>query len=175
MKVFSMLYSEYELTFMEVNMVKGRMRELVLLELEHYQNTKRFIEEYEAIAPQTGIRPQGRGSGGHADPTAFEAMRLLEPSEDIKRIKGWLWAIDAAYAMLLSEAPYKAQLMELLYPLFESSEEKNLTREQIMDKLHISEPTLYRWREDILNAVLIGAIQAGIISPYSKQKLVLSL
>ncbi len=150
-------------------MIKGRMRELAVLQLEHYQNTRRMIEEYESIAPSPLLRAEGRGSGRYGDPTLREAFRLLEPSEDIKRIKGWLWAIEEAYTMLKNESPHKAQLMELLYPLSSHEDEKKLSREQIINKLHISEPTLYRWREDILNAVIIGAIEAGVVSPYGKR------
>ncbi len=149
-----------------------RMRELIFLQLHQYNNTKRMLEEYETLGLKAHPEHVLPGKGGYGDPTAADAVRLLEPDEEIKRMQGWVWAIEEAYAMLERDAPYKAQLMELLF--FRNSgdipSDSASRREDLMDLLHISEPTLYRWRDDILHAVMAGAIEAGVLSPYGRAR-----
>ena len=153
-------------------MKAGRMREMIFLQLQQYNTTKRMLEEYEAVSLRARPSEALSGKGGHGDPTAADAIRLLEPGDDIRRMQGWVWAIEQAWDMLKRDAPLKARLMEMLFSL---GEEEAATgggsrREEFMDALHISEPTLYRWREDIVHAVMAGAIEVGVLSPYGRTR-----
>ena len=142
-------------------MKPGRMRELICLQLQQYNTCKRMPEEYEAVSLRARPIEALRGKGGHGDPTAADALRVLEPGDDIRRLQGWVWAIEQTWDMLKNDAPQKARLMEMLFGLKGEAGENGGRREDFMEELHISEPTLYRWREDILHAVMAGAIEAA--------------
>ncbi|HWR23250.1 MAG TPA: hypothetical protein VN366_07200 [Feifaniaceae bacterium] len=147
-----------------------RMRELIFLQLRQYNDTKRMLGEYEELGLKARpLVPRAR-TGLYGDPTAADALRLLEPNEEIKRMQGWVWAIEEALAMLKRDAPHKAQLMELLFfaDTGDTPSDSCARRELLLDELHISEPTLYRWRDDIMQAVMAGAIEAGVLSPYGR-------
>ncbi len=153
-------------------MKAGRMREMIFLQLQQYNTTKRMLEEYETVTLRARPTEAFSGKGGHGDPTAADAIRLLEPGDDIRRMQGWVWAIEQAWDMLKRDAPLKARLMEMLFSLGEEEAvgAAGSRREEFMDALHISEPTLYRWREDIVHAVMAGAIEAGVLSPYGRTR-----
>lgn len=153
-------------------MKPGRMRELICLQLQQYHSTKRMLEEIESIGLHARPPEVLHGRGGHGDPTASDAVRAAEPEDNIRRMQGWVWAIEQAWDMLKRDAPHKARLMELLFGLDGelAAESGGSRREELLDELHISEPTLYRWRDDILHAVMAGAIEAGVLSPYGRTR-----
>ena len=147
-----------------------RIRELIFLQLRQYNNTKRMLCEYEELGLKARPLGERARTGLYGDPTASDALRLLEPNEEIKRMQGWVWAIEEASAMFKRDAPHKAQLMELLFfaDTGDTPSDSCARREILLDELHISEPTLYRWRDDIMQAVMAGAIEAGVLSPYGR-------
>ena len=147
-----------------------RMREVIFLQLRQYNNTKRILEEYEELGLKARPLEPRTKTGLYGDPTASEAIRQIEPNEEIKRMQGGVWAIEEAQAMLKRDAPHKAQLMELLFfaATGDTPSDSCARRELLLDELHISEPTLYRWRDDIMQAVMAGAIEAGVLSPYGR-------
>ena len=147
-----------------------RIRELIFLQLRQYNDTKRMLLEYEELGLKARpLEPRAK-TNAYGDPTATEALRRVEPNEEIKRMQGWIWAIEEALAMLRRDAPHKAQLMELLFftDTGDTPSDSCARRELLLDELHISEPTLYRWRDDIMQAVMAGAIEAGVLSPYGR-------
>ena len=78
---------------------------------------------------------------------------------------GWVRAIDAARMYLRALNPQKERYMTRLFGL-----EAPLPRGQPMRArlvrlcadLNVSESTLYKWREDILEIVLYAAMEAGV-------------
>ena len=78
----------------------------------------------------------------------------------------WIRAIDSARAYLRLQHPAKERYMTRLFGL-----ETPLPRSQPMrarlirlsGELSVSESTLYKWREDILEIVLYAAMEAGVV------------
>ena len=79
---------------------------------------------------------------------------------------GWVRAIDSARMFLRAQNPVKERYMVRLFGL-----ETPLPRGQpiharmirLCTELSVSESTLYKWREDIMEIVLYAAMEAGVI------------
>ena len=115
-----------------------RIREIVVLQLKQYPIAKKIVQE------------------------------TKEENPEIKRMRDWVRAIEEALSMLKRDAPHKASLMELLFfaDAGDTPSDSCARRELLLDELHISSPTLYRWRDDIINAVTISAVETGAMSVY---------
>lgn len=78
----------------------------------------------------------------------------------------WMRAIDSARVYLRAQNPVKERYMCRLFGL-----ESPLPRSQPMRarmvhlsaEMSVSESTLYKWREDILEIVLYAAMEAGVV------------
>ena len=78
----------------------------------------------------------------------------------------WIRAIDSARIYLRAQNPAKERYMTRLFGL-----ETPLPRSQPMrarlirlsEEMCVSESSLYKWREDILEVVLYAAMEAGVI------------
>ena len=78
----------------------------------------------------------------------------------------WMRAIDSARVYLRAQNPAKERYMCRLFGL-----ESPLPRSQPMRarmvhlsaEMSVSESTLYKWREDILEIVLYAAMEAGVV------------
>ncbi len=152
-------------------MLLSEMKRRTEEELKCYRRTKEMLHEYELDhKPQTepGMRIN---RGWHTDPTAAEAIQVVEPTGAIQRMRGWVWAIEETFCMYLQTDPNKARVMQCFYCLDGKSRSSTESgkRLKLMEEMSISEPTLYRWREEILQSVMAGAIQAGVLRPYKKQ------
>ena len=74
-------------------------------------------------------------------------------------------AIDAARAYFRTENPLKERFMSRLFGLDTPLPRSQPTRARMIRlslELSVSESTLYKWREDILEIVLYAAIEAGL-------------
>ncbi len=86
----------------------------------------------------------------------------------------WVRAIDSARLYLRAQSPVKERFMTRLFGL-----EAPLPRGQPMrarlthlcQEMNVSESTLYKWREDILEIVLYAAMEAGVISMFGLREL----
>ena len=93
--------------------------------------------------------------------------------KDLETMRCWVAAVDAARAMLQQLYPLKARFMarcfglEVAIPRYQSAHQR-LTKLAL--ELHIAESTLYKWREDIIELTLFGAIESGVLQPYGLQK-----
>ena len=82
---------------------------------------------------------------------------------------GWTRAIDEARAYLCAVNPTKERFMCRLFGLETPVPRCRSARERMIKlgmELTVSESTLYKWREDILEIVLYAAIEAGLVSPF---------
>lgn len=96
---------------------------------------------------------------------AAHALRAQE-REDARR---WAAAIESARALLRREMPEKERAMARLFGLDAPVPRYQKTRARIIKlcmELHVSESTLYKWREDIVLLTLGAAIEAGILRPF---------
>ena len=154
-----------------------QMRKIVARELLNYRRSKERLYAFE----QRGLRQRATCgtalNGRTTDPTAGSALALLDPPPHIRKIKGWIWSIEQAHAMLQEWTPDRARLMVRLYGLDGAPPAVRNPgwRVYMMDEFNVSEPTLYRWREDILQAVLAGAIQARVLMPYEQKEMTAKL
>lgn len=82
---------------------------------------------------------------------------------------GWTRAIDEARAYLGAVNPTKERFMCRLFGLETPVPRCRTARERMIKlsmELTVSESTLYKWREDILEIVLYAAIEAGLVCPF---------
>ena len=81
-------------------------------------------------------------------------------------VRGWVRAIDAARAYFRTENPLKERFMSRLFGLDTPLPRSQPVRARMIRlsiELSVSESTLYKWREDILEIVLYAAIEAGLV------------
>ena len=82
---------------------------------------------------------------------------------------GWVRAVDEARAYFHATDLTKERFMVRLFGLETPLPRSRSTRERMMKlamELCVSESTLYKWREDVLEIVLYAAIDAGVVSPF---------
>ena len=82
---------------------------------------------------------------------------------------GWVRAIDEARAYFHAADATKERFMVRLFGLETPVPRSRSTRERMLKlamELCVSESTLYKWREDVLEIVLYAAIDAGVVSPF---------
>ena len=81
-------------------------------------------------------------------------------------VRGWTRAIDAARAYFRTENPLKERFMSRLFGLDTPLPRSQPVRARMIRlsiELSVSESTLYKWREDILEIVLYAAMEAGVV------------
>jgi len=86
----------------------------------------------------------------------------------------WVRAIDSARVFMRAQNPAKERYMTRLFGL-----ETPLPRSQPMRarmirlsvEMSVSESTLYKWREDILEIVLYAAMEAGVVGLFGIREL----
>ena len=82
---------------------------------------------------------------------------------------GWVRAIEEARAYFHAADPTKERFMVRLFGLETPLARNRSTRERLLKlamELCVSESTLYKWREDVLEVVLYAAIEAGVVRPF---------
>ena len=84
-------------------------------------------------------------------------------------VVGWCRAIDAARAYFRTADPIKERFMSRLFGLDTPLPRSQPSRARMIRlslELSVSESTLYKWREDILEIVLYAAIEAGVVGMF---------
>lgn len=128
--------------------------------LLRYRRMKTYLQALDAGEPQPAPPWRAR----HAD--AAEAR--CTPEEEA-RLRGWVAAVDNARAMLRRAYPLKERFMARCFgldvPIPRSHGVKARLLKLSLD-MHVSQSTLYRWREDAIELTLYGAIEAGVLRPF---------
>ena len=78
----------------------------------------------------------------------------------------WMRAIDSARVYLRAQNPVKERYMCRLFGLEAPLPRSQPMRARMMHhsvEMCVSESTLYKWREDILEIVLYAAMEAGVV------------
>ena len=78
----------------------------------------------------------------------------------------WVRAIDSARIYLRAQNPAKERFMTRLFGLETPLPRGQPTRARMIrlsQEICVSESTLYKWREDILEIVLYAAMEAGVV------------
>ncbi|MEZ4626850.1 MAG: hypothetical protein R2912_01665 [Eubacteriales bacterium] len=102
------------------------------------------------------------------------SFRSRAPRAERGAILGWQRAIDATRAYLREENPVKERFMSRIYGLDAPLPRSQPVRARMIRlsfELNVSESTLYKWREDILEVVLYAAIEAGLIGLFGTRAL----
>ena len=152
-------------------MFTQKMRDQVIIQLSQYRYSKNILREYGEIAlPARSISPRAAGTG-HADPTAQQAALQLEPPPSIREPQGWMRAIESAYRHLLETKPEHACMMQLLYGICaeDNMPPRNRSRRQLLELLCVCESTMYRWRGEILQTVMVAAVEEGVLGAFREK------
>lgn len=78
----------------------------------------------------------------------------------------WVRAIDSARMYLRAQNPVKERYMSRLFGLDAPLPRGQPVRARLVrlcEEMNVSESTLYKWREDILEVVLYAAMEAGVV------------
>ncbi len=78
----------------------------------------------------------------------------------------WVRAIDSARVYLRAQSPAKERYMCRLFGLetpLPRSQPMRARMVRLSEEMSVSESTLYKWREDILEIVLYAAMEAGVV------------
>lgn len=127
----------------------------VEIELYDYPATKQEMDELREDILNQSPRPNELGqpiaTGQPSDPTLGKATRLLT-NRRLKHVCETLEAIERAHRRLPDE---KRRLLELKYWRLHQNG-------QLIDELHVSLPTLYKWTREVIIAV---AVELGVYDP----------
>ena len=80
----------------------------------------------------------------------------------------WVWAVERVRMLLEVSEPDKATFFAQYYLLDEPHgrrrERQSMTKLSL--ELHVSETTLFRWRNEILLSVAVAAVQSQALRPF---------
>jgi len=116
-------------------------------ELYGYYETKKELEQLEEEILEGSPFQEVAVQCGNGDSTASKAIRLLS-SRELLEIRRRINAIEKAI-VILQEDNTKLRLLKMKYF------ERKYTDIGIMNELHISNRTFYRWRNEVIQ--LIGS------------------
>lgn len=132
---------------------------LVEYYLYNYQQFKEEIEtakEDMYYSKKKSIAQYTNNVGYISNPTE---QAVINYEKHYGRIEKWLKCIDKTIDILKKENSLKYRLLKLRY--FE-----NKRYEDIIDELDIEIATYYRWKDEIVNLILMIAIQEKLIKVY---------
>lgn len=128
--------------------------------LMHYRRAKQYLQALDAGEPQPAPPWRARRE---------DAAKARCTPEEEARLRGWVAAVDNARAMLRRAYPLKERFMARCFgldvPIPRSHGVKARLLKLSLD-MHVSQSTLYRWREDAIELTLYGAIEAGVLRPF---------
>lgn len=99
---------------------------------------------------------------------------VLDAGGSVERLRfqkraAWAIAVEYAKAYWDRTDPAKAAFFSIFYRL--DHPHKSLSSRpsihRIAMQLHVTESTLYRWKNEILTTVILAAIQTGALRPYA--------
>lgn len=83
------------------------------------------------------------------------------------RIKaGWVTAVEMVQKRLLAADPEKAMVFSRLFQLESGSRCRRNEVIRLSMELHVSTANIYKWRESILDELLLAATQLDILQPF---------
>ena len=87
--------------------------------------------------------------------------------------QGWICAVDGARRLLRESMPEKEKAVSRLFGLDHPIPRYQPVRERII-KLSmdycVAESTMYGWREDMINLVLMAGAEGGLLCPFGLKK-----
>lgn len=123
--------------------------------------------------PLTRLRAEAKRQLLNYRKNTARVYRSPEKRADRGATQKWIRAIDMVRSYFRETDPMKERFMNRLFGLETAIPRNQLMRSrmiQLVLELNVSESTLYKWREDILEIVLYAAIESGLIRPFGLGK-----
>ncbi len=123
--------------------------------------------------PLTRLRAEAKRQLLNYRKNTLRVYRGPEMRADRGATQKWIRAIDMARSYFRETDPVKERFMSRLFGLETAIPRNQLMRLRMLQlvlELNVSESTLYKWREDILEIVLYAAIESGLIRPFGLGK-----
>lgn len=95
------------------------------------------------------------------------------PEEERARLEKWSRAVTAAYTYYKRHDPERARAMVRMFGLYHPVPRRRRLSDRIgrlMLDLNVSEATLYRWQREMLDLVVLNAVETGALSPFGPGK-----
>lgn len=121
-------------------------RRLADKEARGYRDSLQFIRGYEAAITSEG-----------------------EISQKYLTRRRWVWAIEQVRCRLSVYAPQKERFFAEYYGLdqpLSAREKRNNRMIRLSMELYTGQSTLYKWKEQILDEIILAATQAGVYHPF---------
>lgn len=153
-------------------MAAARLTQEVEYRLFSYARLKREVCEYRescmegSRAPlEERVQKSRRGSS-----TEHNALRLVEPSQQMKEKMRWVTVIERAWEEMRYFSPEHARVLEAVYGLTRPPTSKPQARSAyaryaLMEELHISQTTLYNRKNTCITWVKALALHRGLLCP----------
>lgn len=92
---------------------------------------------------------------------------------DYRRARAWVRVIARVRRVLGEEDPEKERFMTQMFGFDHPAPQRRTSRKLLLalaQELNCSEATLYNWRAEIVELVLLAAIEAGLFHPFQGGK-----
>lgn len=134
----------------------GQLRKMAAGHARSYRNYKAFLRGYE------DGRLEGKPTG--------KGIEDRELSRQAKIRAGWVAVIETVREKLEQTDPEKGEVFVRLFDLdgFGKSRDNRVIR-LAMD-LNTSQANVYRWRENILDQLILAATERGLLHPFGERK-----
>lgn len=137
----------------------GQLRKVAACHAKAYREYKEYLRGY-AAGKATDAKNRLGGI----------AMESEEVSRKVRLRSGWVSAVDTVRLHLEKTDPEKAKIFEQLFGLDGKNRYKDNRVIGLSMELNVSPANIYRWRENILNQLVLAAAQEGVLNPFSEEE-----
>lgn len=123
----------------------GQLRKIAAGHARSYGNYKAYLRGY------------GEGSAAAGRPGDSERARIRA---------GWVSAVEAVRRRLEETDPEKGEVFVRLFDLDGVGRNSQSRVIRLAMDLHTSPANIYRWRENILDQLILAATQQGLLRPF---------
>lgn len=133
----------------------GQLRKAAACHAKAYREYKEYLRGYAA------------GKESNAEIRLGE--NAPEPEEVSRKVRlraGWVSAVDTVRVHLEKTDPEKAKVFERLFGLDDENRYKDNRVIGLSMELNVSPANIYRWRESILDQLILAATKEGVLNPF---------
>lgn len=129
----------------------GQLRKAAACHAKAYREYKEYLRGYAA---------------GKETDAGNNAAVPDEVRRKVRLRSGWVSAVDTVRVHLEKTDPEKAKVFERLFGLDGENRYKDNRVIGLSMELNVSPANIYRWRESILNQLILAATKEGVLNPF---------
>lgn len=167
-----MKYAGYTTASGGYELAAARMTQEVEYRLFSYAHLKKEVREYRNACLEGSRAPQEERvkAAPRGSCTEQNALRMMEPGGKMKEKMRWVAVIERAWEEMRYFSPGHARVLEAVYGLTRPPNSRPQARSAyaryaLMEELHISQTTLYNWKNTCIAWVKALALHRGLLCP----------